>query len=215
MNQTAIHTDNLCWERLLHGDKNALFELYTRYYHTLLFIGLKQIHDSDLVKDVIQQQFLYLWEKRNTLMEARNVRSYLIISFLRRLTSDWVKSRRMVNLEIAWSKQEEEQVEASWEEHLIIKDGNAAISKNLMAVINALPARQRELIILKFYEGLSYDAITQKTGLTHRTVYNKIHEALEKIRQKLVQPALVSGIQSILLLLLYSCMHLADVGGMK
>jgi RNA polymerase sigma-70 factor (ECF subfamily) len=211
MNQTAIHTDNLCWERLLHGDKNALFELYTRYYHTLLFIGLKQIHDSDLVKDVIQQQFLYLWEKRSTLMEARNVRSYLIISFLRRLTSDWVKSRRTVNLEIAWSKQEEEQVEASWEEQLIIKDGDAAVSKNLMAIINALPARQRELIILKFYEGLSYDAITQKTGLTHRTVYNKIHEALEKIKQKLVQPAMVSGVQSILLLLLYSCLHLLTI----
>ena len=206
MNQTAIHTDNGCWERLLHGDKQALFELYTRYYHTLLFIGLKQIHDTDLVKDVIQQQFLYLWEKRSTLMEAKNVRSYIIISFLRRLTSDWVKARRTVNLEVAWSKQEEEQVEASWEEQLIIKDGNAAVSKNLMVVINALPARQRELIMLKFYEGLSYDAITQRTGLTHRTVYNKIHEALDKIRQKLIHPALVSGVQSILLLLSWSCL---------
>jgi RNA polymerase sigma-70 factor (ECF subfamily) len=208
MNQTAIHTDNVCWERLLHGDKQALFELYTRYYHTLLFIGLKQIRDTDLVKDVIQQQFLYLWEKRSTLMEARNVRSYIIISFLRRLTSDWVKARRTVNLEVAWSKQEEEQVEASWEEQLILKDGRAAVSKSLMTVINTLPARQRELIILKFYEGLSYDAITQKTGLTHRTVYNKIHEALDKIKQKLVQPALISGVQSLLLLLMYSWMFL-------
>jgi RNA polymerase sigma factor (sigma-70 family) len=206
MNQPAFDTDSLCWERLLTGDKNALYELYTKYYHTLLFIGLKHIPDSDLVKDVIQQQFLYLWEKRGSLMEARNVRSYLIISFLRRLTSDWVKSRRTITLEVAWSKKEEEYVEASWEEHLIIKDGSEAISKNLMAVINALPARQRELIILKFYEGLSYDAITQKTGLTHRTVYNKIHEALHKIKQQLVQPALISGIQGLLLLIIGSCL---------
>jgi RNA polymerase sigma factor (sigma-70 family) len=205
MNQTAVHTDNMCWERLLIGDKKALYELYTKYYHTLLFIGLKHIPDSDLVKDVIQQQFLYLWEKRSTLMEARNVRSYLIISFLRRLTSDWIKSRRTINLEVAWSKTEEEYYESSWEEHLIIKDGSDAVSKNLMAVINALPARQRELILLKFYEGLSYDAITEKTGLTHRTVYNKIHEALHKIKQRLVQPAIVSGVQSLLLLIISSC----------
>ena len=59
MNQPDIHIDNRCWSRLLEGDKEALFELYSRYYHSLLFIGLKQIHDSDLVKDVIQQQFLY------------------------------------------------------------------------------------------------------------------------------------------------------------
>lgn len=207
MNQPAIDIDSLCWERLLTGDKNALYELYTKYYHTLLFIGLKQIPDSDLVKDVIQQQFLYLWEKRDTLMEARNVRSYLIISFLRRLTSDWVKARRTINLEVAWSKKEEEYVESSWEEQLISKNGSEAVSKNLMAVINALPARQRELIILKFYEGLSYDAITQKTGLTHRTVYNKIHEALHKIKQRLMQPALLSGIQGLLLLIITSCFH--------
>ena len=207
MSQTAIHTDNLCWERLLQGDKEALYELYTRYYHTLLFIGLKNSHDSDLVKDVIQQQFLYLWEKRNTLMAAKNVRSYLIISFLRRLTSDWVKARRTINLEVAWSKKEEEGFETSWEETLIIKDEHEAMSKHLMAVINALPARQRELILLKFYEGLSYDAITQKTGLTHRTVYNKIHEALCTIKQRLVQPAVISGIQSLLLLYVASLLH--------
>jgi RNA polymerase sigma factor (sigma-70 family) len=207
MNHTAIHTDNLCWERLLQGDKEALYELYTKYYHTLLFIGLKHIHDSDLVKDVIQQQFLYLWEKRNALMPAKNVRSYIIISFLRRLTSDWIKARRTVNLEVAWSKKEEEGFETSWEETLILKDDHEAISKNLMAIINALPARQRELILLKFYEGLSYDDITQKTGLTHRTVYNKIHEALYKIKQGLAQPAVLTGIQSVLLLLIASSFY--------
>ncbi|WP_207510617.1 RNA polymerase sigma factor [Longitalea luteola] len=207
MTTTAIHTDNLCWQRLLQGDKEALYELYTRYYHTLFFIGLKNIHDSDLVKDVIQQQFLYLWEKRHTLMEAKNVRSYLIISFLRRLTGDWLKARRTVNLEVAWSKKEEEGFETSWEETLIIKDDNETISRNLMAIINALPARQRELILLKFYEGLSYEAITQKTGLTHRTVYNKIHEALYTIRHKMIQPAVVSGIQSLVLLGMASAFH--------
>jgi len=204
MTKTAFNTDNLCWERLLQGDKEALYELYTKYYHTLLFIGLKNIHDSDLVKDVIQQQFLYLWEKRHTLMKAKNVRSYLIISFLRRLTSDWLKARRTVNLEVAWSKKEEEGFETSWEETLIVRDDNEAVSKNLMTVINALPARQRELIMLKFYEGLSYDDITQRTGLTHRTVYNKIHEALYKIKQGLEQPAVVSGIQSLILLIIAS-----------
>ena len=97
MTKSAFNTDDTCWERLLQGDKEALYELYTKYYHTLLFIGLKQIPDADLVKDVIQQQFLYLWEKRASITDARNVRSYIIISFLRRLTNDWVKSRKTIN----------------------------------------------------------------------------------------------------------------------
>jgi len=51
-----------------------------------------------------------------------------------------------------------------------------------MQHINELPNRQKELIVLKFYEGLSYDEIVQKTGLSHRTVYNKIHEGLKKLK---------------------------------
>jgi len=196
MNQPDSHIDNRCWTRLLNNDKEALFELYQRYYHTLLFIGLKQIHDSDLVKDVIQQQFLYFWEKRASLMEAKNVKSYIIISFLRRLTSDWVKSRKTVTLEVAWSRKEEEAIEASYEETLVLKDGNEAVRKNILSIINTLPARQRELINMKFYEGLDYDAIVAKTGLTHRTVYNKIHEALNKIRQGLLQTPVFSGMKS-------------------
>lgn len=196
MNQPDLHIDNRCWTRLLQNDKEALFELYQRYYHTLLFIGLKQIHDADLVKDVIQQQFLYFWEKRHTLHEAKNVKSYIIISFLRRLTSDWVKARKTVNLEVAWSRKEEEVIEVSHEETLVSKDSNELVQKSILAIVNALPARQRELIFLKFYEGLDYDAIVTKTGLTHRTVYNKIHEALNKIRQGLLQPPVYSGVKS-------------------
>lgn len=203
MNQPESHIDNRCWARLLENDKDALYELYQRYYHTLLFIGLKQIHDADLVKDVIQQQFLYFWEKRNTLLPAKNVKSYIIISFLRRLTSDWVRSRKTVNLEVAWSRKEEENIEASYEETLIIKDTNELVSKNIAAIINTLPARQRELIILKYYEGLDYNAIVEKTGLTHRTIYNKVHEALGKIRQGLVQSSAFSGVKSVLLLGFY------------
>jgi len=68
-------------------------------------------------------------------------------------------------------------------------------------MINALPARQRELIILKFYEGLGYEDIVRKTGLTRRTIYNKIHEALSKIKNEVLQAPARSGIRSNFLLI--------------
>jgi DNA-directed RNA polymerase specialized sigma24 family protein len=89
---------------------------------------------------------------------------------------------RTVSLEVAWSCKEEEQFsEVSREETLILKDGHESVCRNLAQIINNLPARQRELIQLRFYDGLGYDAIVEKTGLAHRTVYNKIHEALGRI----------------------------------
>jgi len=178
-----MNNDEALWKGLQAGDKNMLLELYRRYYHTLLFIGLKQIKDINLVKDVIQQQFLYLWEKRTSVGEAKNVRSYLVSSFLRRLIKDWVKSGKTTDLEIAWCNMPE-QVITTPEEKLIDKYDRERLNKVLYNHILSLPSRQKELLMMKFYEGLNYDAIVEQTGLTHRTVYNKIHEAIESLRKK-------------------------------
>ena len=179
-----MYNDETLWKGLLKGDKEMFLALYRKYYHSLLFIGLKEIKDAGLVKDAIQQQFLYLLEKRETIQEAKNVKSYLITSFLRKLTSDWKKLERTGNLQVAWSNQSEEPL-LTPEESLIVKDGQKQVYKLLMYHINALPARQKELIMLKFYEGLTYEEIVQKTGLAHRSVYNKIHEALKKLKLEL------------------------------
>jgi RNA polymerase sigma factor (sigma-70 family) len=68
------------------------------------------------------------------------------------------------------------------EEKLIKKDDQSHLSKLLINYINELPSRQKELIQLKFYEGLSYEEIVQKTGLSYRTVYNTIYEALKNLK---------------------------------
>lgn len=181
-----MYNDEILWKGIMEGDREMFLALYRKYYHSLLFIGLKEIKDAHLVKDAIQQQFLYLWEKRETIQMAKNVRAYLIVSFLRKLTADWKKSEKASNLKVAWNNLSEEPLTTP-EEKLIIKDEQEQLGRLLMSHINALPARQKELILLRFYEGLTYEEIVQRTNLTHRTVYNKIHEALKKLKLELKQ----------------------------
>lgn len=168
----------------MEGDQDMFLALYRKYYHSLLFIGLKEIKDAHLVKDAIQQQFLYLWEKRNSIQPAKNVKAYLVSSFLRKLTADWKRAEKTDNLQVAWNNTVEMPLPTP-EESLIWKDEQQQLCRLLMDHVNALPARQKELIILRFYEGLSYEEIVQRTNLTHRTVYNKIHEALKKLKLEL------------------------------
>jgi RNA polymerase sigma factor (sigma-70 family) len=177
--------DETLWEGMKQGDQEMFLSLYRKYYHSLLFIGLKEIRDAQLVKDSIQQLFLYLWEKRETISEARNIKSYLITSFLRKLSADWKRSRTASNLQVVCNNYLEDS-QPTPEEKLIKKDEQKHLFKVLMNHINDLPNRQKELIVLKFYEGLSYEEIVQRTGLSHRTVYNKIHEALKKLKLEIV-----------------------------
>lgn len=176
-----MKSDETLWEGLRNGDQDMFLSLYNRYYHCLLFTGLKEIRDAQLVKDTIQQLFLYLWEKRETINMARNVKSYLITSFLRKLTADWKKSDNTSCLQIVHRNYDTD-IPANPEEYLIRKDEQHYLFKLLAGYVNELPARQKELIRLKFYEGLSYEEIVKQTSLSHRTVYNKIHEALKKLR---------------------------------
>ena len=176
-----MNSDEELWKGLLSGDQELFLALYNKYYHTLLFIGLKEIKDAQLVKDAIQQLFLYLWEKRGNIQTANNVKSYLVTSFLRKLSDDWKKTTRISKLQVVSSDYTTE-TPLTPEECLIKKDEQHRSFEMLQSYLNELPARQKELIFMKFYEGLSYDEIVQQTGLSHRTVYNKIHEALKKLK---------------------------------
>jgi RNA polymerase sigma-70 factor (ECF subfamily) len=139
------------------------------------------MNDAQLVKDTIQQLFLYLWEKRETIQEANNVRSYLLTSFLRKLSVDWKKSKRSGILHVVSSSYPEDP-QPNPEEKLIRKDEQSHLFKLLNEYIKELPNRQKELIVLRFYEGLTYEEIVQRTGLSYRTVYNKIYEGLKKLK---------------------------------
>jgi len=176
-----MNTDEVLWKGLQQGNKEMFLDMYRRYYHCLLFIGLKEIKDAQLVKDAIQQLFLYLWEKRETIHEAKNVKSYLVTSFLRKLSADWKKSDKVSALQVVHNNYAED-APPTPEEKLIKKDEQHQLYKLLSNHINELPNRQKELIVLKFYEGLSYEEIVQQTGLSHRTVYNKIHEGLKRLK---------------------------------
>jgi RNA polymerase sigma-70 factor (ECF subfamily) len=176
-----MSNDEKLWHGLKLGNREMFLELYKKYYHTLLFIGLKEMNDAQLVKDTIQQLFLYLWEKRETIQEANNVRSYLLTSFLRKLSVDWKKSKRSGILHVVSSSYPEDP-QPNPEEKLIRKDEQSHLFKLLNEYIKELPNRQKELIVLRFYEGLTYEEIVQRTGLSYRTVYNKIYEGLKKLK---------------------------------
>lgn len=189
--QLTIPDDEALWEGLRQGDQELFIQLYRKYYHYLLVIGLKEVGDEELVKDVIQQLFLYLWEKRETLKPARQVKAYLSAAFLRRLALVIQKNRKQYQQVLDWSGQFETYT-PSKEEVIVGNDRRRQIRFELYKYINTLSPRQRELIRLRFYDGLTYEEIVMRTGLAHRTVYNSIYEALKKLKGDL-DPGKVYG----------------------
>ena len=176
-----MHLDeSVLWIALKNGDSNALFKIYELLHPDLLKNGRSITSDGEQVKDTVNQFFLYLWDKRNSLGTPDNLKSYLIVSFRRKLIYELKASRKTISL----TNYEYEPVAEPSAEDILIENSTAfELGLKIRKAIDKLPKRQRELLILKYYENLSCDEISLKTDLRIRTVYNKLYEAIKTLRK--------------------------------
>lgn len=167
------------WKDYQNGSHNALFTIYEIMFPLLLRNGMSIIRDKNFVHGVIDQFFLYLWDKRMNLSTPANLASYLIVSFKRFLLQDVKKEKRsycMANPDVA---------EPSQEDQLISNQLLIELQQKIGKAMQKLSPRQNQLIVLRYYEGLTCDQIAKRTALTHRTVYNKLYEALKLLRREM------------------------------
>lgn len=176
--------DKNYWEQMRLGDKQALFELYNKMYFHLIRFGLKINADDELVKDCVNQIFLNMWDKRERLQPVENVKSYLMTS-LRRCMLDQLAYIDKTNIAFNKMGAEEDWNELSYEEIIIKVQQDAELKEKLGLAIKQLTPRQIELIQLKFFEGLSYEQIAERTSQTVKTAYNTIYDAIKTLRKLL------------------------------
>ena len=184
MKTTTENIEKDLWNAMRIGNKKALDQLYLTYHPRLISYARKYTLDYDLVKDCIHTLFLYIWEKRDTLTEANHVGNYIVKSFQRNLIKQLLLTTSTVPDDKSLLKQRKTDfIQKSEEENIIDKEDNMIRIYELKKAIENLPKRQRSLIYFKFYEGLSYEEITEKTGITKRTAYNHLHRAIETLRK--------------------------------
>jgi RNA polymerase sigma-70 factor (ECF subfamily) len=157
---------------------DALFSIMTLYYNDLFRYGIQFTADMENTKDIVNEFFLHTWEHREKFVSAVNIKAYLVVSFKRFLINHLRKSFPFKSV----ADYPEEPMEHSYEDYIVSFGENEALKKALYSSIQLLPARQKELIMLRFYYGMSYEEIAEKNSLTIRTVYNKISLALKKLR---------------------------------
>ncbi|VTR43809.1 RNA polymerase sigma factor [Sphingobacterium thalpophilum] len=168
------------WEALRSGEQAALQKLYMSYYKSLLQYGLRYTDDRDSLKDSINNTFLYFWEKRDSISSASHVGNYIFKSYQRQLVKDLSSSNKFETL--LENNDNAEAVDIEEFQFIIRQEENTRISILKNAILQ-LPKRQRELILLRYYEGLSYDEISRQTNLTKRAVYNQIHTAINALKK--------------------------------
>jgi RNA polymerase sigma factor (sigma-70 family) len=158
------------------GDEEALFSLLLHYYNDLYKYGLKFTGDVDYAKDIVNNFFLHVWENRIRFSSAVKLKAYMIISFRHFL----ITQLKATGMQI--SDENIELSELPYEDYIIRTQCESSIKSALHEALKSLSPRQKELVMLRYFDELSYEEIAEKTSLTVRTVYNKLHIAIRNLR---------------------------------
>ena len=161
------------------SNEKEFYALYREFFPYLMAVGLKIIHDRDLVKDVLSQQFMQLWEQRFTLKDVDYPLTYVTTSFKRRL----LKQESLYKEQELTEEHLHQLTELSPEQIHMHKEAEEMLQDKITNAIERLSERKKQLIRLKYTEGLSYTEIAERTGLSERTIYNKIHESIKYLRE--------------------------------
>ncbi len=160
-------------------DEEALYSLMGMYYEELFRYGVKFTGDAEETKDALNQFFIHFWDNRSKLEKVENLKGYLFVSYKRWLIAAMRKTKKYRSISLDHT---EEPAEQSYEEFLVTQIRDAELASILKEAIKALSPRQRQLLQLRFYEHMEIDEIASRTSLSIRTIYNKLHEAIKKLR---------------------------------
>ncbi|MFT3701917.1 MAG: sigma factor [Agriterribacter sp.] len=67
MNNKDEHTEEVLLQLLSAGDEKAFTEIYNRYWDKLYFLAHKHLKSSTASEEIVQEVFLALWRKKETI----------------------------------------------------------------------------------------------------------------------------------------------------
>ena len=177
-----MQSEREIWQALKKGDRQALEFIFKTYYQPLHHYGLKICPNDTLIKDLLQDFFLYLYDHRKNLSDLDNIRPYLFASFRRRLLRHLkTDSSKQNSLKAAFS--DKNYIQFS-EEELLIANEEAAIHKStLIQMLAKLPARQREVIYLRYYNDMNLKEIAGVMSISYQAVVNTTYKAFKTLRE--------------------------------
>lgn len=170
------------WLQLLQqSDEHAFAKLMRKYYTDLYSYGIRFTTDEALVKDCIQEVFISLWQRRENATAILALKYYL----LRAMKNKVLKSlhRKELKTDIAdWQEEYEFLQEFSVERLIIERQVSEERAIILRRTLSQLSQRQHEVIYLKFYQHLDHGQIADLMNISRQSVYNLLHETLQKLR---------------------------------
>lgn len=134
----------------------------------------------DTAREVVQESFLQLWEKRETIEPDKPVRSYLYTTVHNR-SLNYLRNNNKYSAELL--EIENLNVTSVAETHHSME--TSELQARINAAIEQMPEKCREIFVMNRFENLKYNEIAQIRSLSVKTVEAQMSKALQIMRTHL------------------------------
>ena len=166
--------------RALSGEQEAFSDIVTQFGGLMLRTASMIVGDRDIAEDVVQDAFIQAWHHLPDLREAGALRPWLMrivvnqcISFKRRLARSTAFVRQSL------SEQETDMLARIADDN----KGRMEQDWDLAQAIEHLPAKQRIVIVLHYYNGMTLPEMARTLQTSENTLKKRIQAALTNLRR--------------------------------
>lgn len=165
-------TDAELVEAACGGDVASFQELFERHYPLAVGIARGRLGDVHLAEDVAQEAFQIACRRLAMLNDGRRFPEWLG-TICRRVAGRMARSRR-----------NEQPINGELVAEQPMPGENNRL-KQLRSIVDRLPASAREVIVLRYFSGLSHEEIARALRLTPESVHGRLQRARRKIADEL------------------------------
>jgi RNA polymerase sigma-70 factor (ECF subfamily) len=159
----------------VRGDVGAFRQLFDRYAPLLLRLLSRDLADAGWSQDLVQQTFLRLHRARFDYRPESNLRPFLVTIALNLKREHLRASRRRPLTPL----HDEPPSAARAADEALAERRSARV---IAEAVGALPAAQREVITLHWFEGLTFPEIAEILGTTTVAARVRAHRGYERLR---------------------------------
>ncbi len=174
--------------RTLDGSADAFRRLVERYQRPVLSVIARMVGDPATAEDLAQEAFVKAYRKLRTFDHRRKLSSWLF-KIAHNTTIDHLRRARLDTVPLETTAADGEN---SWETLRASEDEGperrAEVSQlvaGLDAALGRLKPSYREILLLRFQQGLAYHEIAEVTGVAIGTVKVRLHRARKKLAAEL------------------------------
>ena len=188
-------------ERARSGEEDALTEIYRKSNRELYHVVKVMIQDDDTVYDILQDTYIKAFDRLDQLKEEEKLIPWLK-TIANNTAKDWLKKKKPVFFsELSTGEDADENFfENSIEDDRTAVNPEITMDENesrrlVMGILDQLPAEQRLVVGMFYYEELSVKEIADVLGVSENTVKSRLSYARKKIKESVLILEKESGIR--------------------